>query len=79
MNNYQWWLIKVFALLFIPSFIIDLEIIFCLSSFLILHLIIGFKTIIMDYLQNYTLKIFLVILIRLSNLELLRYTLDFFI
>ena len=79
MNNYQWWLIKVFALLFIPSFIIDLEFIFCLSSFLILHLIIGFKTIIMDYLQNYTLKIFLVILIRLSNLELLRYTLDFFI
>lgn len=79
MNNYQWWLIKVVALLFIPSFLFDLEIIFCLSSFIILHLIIGLKTIIMDYLQNYTLKIFLVILIRLSNLELLRYTLDFLI
>ena len=76
---YQWWIIRVPVLLLIPSLVYDLEILFLLSSFLTLHLILGFKTIINDYLQDLTLKIFLVVLVRLSSLEFLRYILEIFI
>ena len=76
---YQWWIIRVPVLLLIPSLVYDLEILFLLSPFLILHLIVGFKTIINDYLQDLTLQIFLVILVRLLSLEFLRYILEIFI
>lgn len=77
--QYYWWIIRIPVLLLIPSFFFDLEILFMISSFLILHLILGLKTIINDYLQDLTLKIFLVILIRLLSFEILRYMLEIFI
>ena len=76
---YQWWLLRTPVLLFLPSFLYDIEIMFLISPFLILHFTFGLKTIASDYLQNQTLKIFLLTLIRLLNLEFLRYTLEFFI
>ncbi len=77
--QFQWWIIRIPVLLLIPSFFYDFEILFMISSFLILHLILGLKTIINDYLQDLTLKIFLVILVRLLSFEILRYMLEIFI
>ena len=77
--KYQWWIIRTPVLLLIPSFFYDLEILFMISSFLILHLILGLKTVINDYLQDLTLKIFLLILVRLSSFEFLRYLLEIFV
>ncbi len=76
---YQWWLIRIPVILTLPSFFYDIEIFFLISSFLILHLIIGLKTIINDYLQSLTLKIFLSVLVRLSSFEFFRYMLEIFI
>lgn len=76
---YQWWLNRIPVLLLIPSFSYDIEIMFMISSFLILHLTSGLKTVVNDYLHENSLKIFLLILVRLSSLELLRYTLELFI
>ena len=77
--TYQWWLIRVPVLLLIPSFFYDIEVVFLISSFLVLHLTFGLKTIVNDYLHNKTLKIFLSVLVRLTSLELLRYILEIFI
>lgn len=77
--RYQWWLLRIPVLLFLPSLLYDIEIMFLVSPFLILHFTFGLKTVINDYLQNQTLKIFVLTLIRLLNLEFLRYTLEFFI
>ena len=75
----QWWLTRFPVLLIIPSFVYDIEILFLVSSFLILHLTFGLKTVINDYLQNKTLQVFLLILIRLLSFEFLRYTFEIFI
>lgn len=76
---YQWWLVRIPVLLLIPFIFYDMEILFLLSSFLILHLTHGLKTIVNDYLQNYTLKVLLLLLVRLSSFEFLRYMLEIFI
>lgn len=76
---YQWWLIRIPVLMLLPSFFYDLEVIFLINSFLILHLTYGLKTIINDYLQDQTLKLLLIILVRLSSFEFLRYILELFI
>ena len=70
---------RIPVLLLIPSFLYDIEIIFLLSSFLFIHLAIGLKMIIRDYLHNKVSKIFLLVMIRLSSLELLKYSLELLI
>lgn len=76
---YQWWLIRTPVLLFIPSVWYDVEIMFLISPFLILHFTFGLKTVVNDYLHNSTLKILLLVLVRLLSLEFLRYTLELFL
>nr|AYR06583.1 succinate:cytochrome c oxidoreductase subunit 4 [Lithothamnion sp.] len=73
----QWWLSRLPVLLSLPAFFIDIEIFFFLISFIFLHLTIGLKGIINDYLHNKKSKLFLIILIRLCNFEFLRYVLEF--
>jgi len=76
---YQWWLIRIPVILIIPCFFYDTEVLLLVCSFLILHFTIGLKTIVSDYLQNLTIKVYLSVLIRLSSFEFLRYTLEIFI
>lgn len=76
---YNWWIVRIPALLLLPGVIFDLEVLILLNSFLILHLTLGIKTILNDYFDNKTLQIFLLILIRLTSLEFLRYVLEFLI
>jgi len=57
----------------------DIEILFLFSSFLFIHLVLGLKTILNDYLHNKTSKEFLMLLVRLANFEFLRYILEFLV
>jgi succinate dehydrogenase hydrophobic anchor subunit len=79
MSTYNWWLVRVPALLLFPSFVYDLEIMFLIFPFLFVHLTIGLKTTFQDYLHNQTSKILLLVLIRLTSLEFLRYSLELLI
>lgn len=79
MYLYSWWLIRVPVLLVIPFFFYDLEVLFLLSAFLVVHFSLGLSGILNDYLHNKTLKVFLITLIRLLNFEFLRYTLEYMI
>lgn len=60
----------------LPSLFYDLEIIFFIISFLFVHLTIGLKTVLNDYLHSKISKVLLLLLIRLSSLEFLRYILE---
>lgn len=79
MYFYLWWVVRVPVLLILPFLLYDIEILFLLSSFLFVHLLLGLKTILNDYLHNKTSKLFLVLLVRLANFEFLRYILEFLI
>nr|WDA66151.1 succinate:cytochrome c oxidoreductase subunit 4 [Lithothamnion corallioides] len=74
---YQWWILRLPVILILPAFFIDIEIFFLLISFVFLHLTIGLKSIVNDYLHNKKSKLFLIILIRLCNFEFLRYILEY--
>lgn len=73
---YEWWLLRLPGVLIAPALLIDLEIFILLSSFLFLHLTLGLKTIVNDYLHNKKTKIIILKLIWLSNFQFLRYVLE---
>lgn len=77
MYSYVWWVIRIPALLALSFFAYDVEILFLLLSFLFIHFLSGLKTILNDYIHNKTSKIFLFLLVRLTNFEFLRYVLEF--
>lgn len=79
MHFYLWWIVRVPVLLILPFFFYDIEILFLLISFLFVHLLLGLKTVLSDYLHNKSSKILLVLLARLSSFEFLRYILEFLI
>lgn len=79
MQIYYWWIIRIPVILFLPSLFYDFEIIFLIISYIFLHITFGLKTILHDYIHNDFSKIFLTVLIRICNLEFLRYTLEFLI
>jgi len=66
-------------LLFIPSFFYGIEIIFLVTSFFFLHLILGLNAILNDYLHNKTSKTLVITLVRLISFEFLRYILELII
>nr|WDA66137.1 succinate:cytochrome c oxidoreductase subunit 4 [Phymatolithon calcareum] len=74
---YQWWLLRLSVILILPSFFIDLEGLFLLSSFIFLHLTLGLKAIINDYLHDRKSKMLLLTFIKLCSFEFLRYVLEF--
>ena len=79
MYIYQWWLVRIPVLLILPSIFYDIEIFFLLNAFLVVHLTTGLKAVLNDYLHYKNSKIALIILIRISSFEFLRYILEFII
>ena len=74
--NIQYWMLRVVALLLIPSLFVDLEISFFCLAFIFLHIKLGLKTIILDYIHNRKTKVLYLTLLRLSSIEILRYALE---
>ena len=77
--TYTWWIIRISALLTVPSFLYDVEILFLVISFLVIHLTMGLKTIFQDYLHDKTSKVLLITLMRVTSLEFLRSILELLI
>ena len=77
--SYQLWIVKLFAIVAIPFFFYDIEIIFLVCSFLFLHLGSGLKTILKDYFHNFNLIMSISIFLRILNIEFLRYVLELFL
>ena len=77
--SYQLWIVKLFAIIAVPFFFYDIEIIFLICSFLFLHLGSGLKIILKDYFHNFNLIILIMIFLRILNIEFLRYILELFL
>ena len=77
--NLEWIIFRFTILLVFFGFLFDLEIIIALWGFLIFHIGLGLKTIISDYIHIKKIMFVSHILIRISLIEVLRYTLDLFI
>ncbi len=73
---FYWWVIRISVLLLLPSLFYDIEVIFLVTSFLFIHLTLGLKGILSDYLHDKTSKILIIVLVRLTSFEFLRYILE---
>lgn len=70
---------RIPVLLFLPSFFYGIEIIFLIVSFLFIHLTLGLKAVLNDYLHDRNSKTLIIVLIRLTSFEFLRYILELLI
>ena len=65
----KWYFVRVAALLTIPVFILDLEIVFLIQGLLLTHIRAGLESIISDYVHSYITQVFYLSLIRILTLE----------
>lgn len=76
---YNWWIVKFPVLLAGPLLFYDMEIFLFLIPIVFIHLLVGLETILYDYVHNKKTKTLFYNLVRIGNLELLRYFLEFLI
>lgn len=79
MITFQWLIVRVVALFISLTILIDIEMFVVMLSFLIIHISIGLKAIIHDYIHFQKIKLMLLILLRVSAIEISRYVLELFI
>lgn len=79
MFNFQWLVLRLVALLTFFGLLVDLEIIVLVSGFLLLHINMGLKTIIYDYIHIKKIKIISLSLSRIFIVEMARYILELLI
>lgn len=70
MFNFSWLIFRITALLVLIGFIIDVEISLAITGFLLFHVNLGLKTIFSDYVHVKKLKTILLVLVRISTIEL---------
>lgn len=77
--KYYYWLALRLGVIFLSfSYWIDLEIIFIFINFLFLHINIGLKSMLIDYIHIKKLSIFLISLLRVILIINLLYTIELF-
>lgn len=76
---FQWLIVRIVALFISLAMLIDIEMLIVTLSFLIVHISIGLKAIIHDYIHFQKIKLILLILLRVSAIEISRYILELFI
>lgn len=79
MFNIQWLILRLVALFVFLGFLIDIEIILLVSGFLFLHINLGLRAIISDYIHVKKIKLISLILVRISLIEITRYILELLI
>nr|YP_010888154.1 succinate dehydrogenase subunit 4 [Fushitsunagia catenata]WJJ67931.1 succinate dehydrogenase subunit 4 [Fushitsunagia catenata] len=77
MFNSSWLVFRTTALLILVGFIIDIEINFAIIGFLLFHANLGLTAIFSDYIHIKKLKVILLVLVRVSIIELTSYILGF--
>nr|YP_010395103.1 succinate dehydrogenase subunit 4 [Grateloupia elliptica]UQJ72544.1 succinate dehydrogenase subunit 4 [Grateloupia elliptica]UYI31690.1 succinate dehydrogenase subunit 4 [Grateloupia elliptica] len=76
MFDLSWLFLRLAALFTLEGFLIDIEIFALVVGFLFCHVHLGLKTIISDYIHIKKVRLALIILIRISAIELTRYVLE---
>lgn len=79
MFNFQWMVLRLTALFIVLSLLIDIEIFLLISGFLIVHMNLGLRTIVSDYMHLKKFKFISSNLIRISLIEVTRYILELLI
>nr|YP_010395092.1 succinate dehydrogenase subunit 4 [Polyopes affinis]UQJ72533.1 succinate dehydrogenase subunit 4 [Polyopes affinis] len=79
MVTFQWLTVRIVALFISLTILIDIEMLVVMLSFLMIHISIGLKAIIHDYIHFQKIKLMLLILLRVSIIETSRYILELFI
>lgn len=79
LNYLSWWTIRLFPLTAIFGIIFDFELLFLVQGFLLLHIKAGFESIINDYIHSNVLRLIYLILLRILVLEIILYSLEFFL
>nr|YP_010199902.1 succinate dehydrogenase subunit 4 [Gracilariopsis tenuifrons]UAD89962.1 succinate dehydrogenase subunit 4 [Gracilariopsis tenuifrons] len=76
MFDINWLLLRLVTFFILGGILIDLEIFIFLIGFLFLHISLGLKTILNDYIHINKIKIILLVLVRISSIEISRYILE---
>ena len=79
MFSFQWTILRLSALITFVGILIDVEIILLVFGFLLLHISLGLKTIVSDYIHIKKIKFISSTLIRISLIEITRYILELLI
>lgn len=76
MFKIYWLFLRLAGLFVFESILIDIEISILIFGFLSLHMNLGLQTILNDYIHIRKVKIFLLILVRISSIETNKYFLE---
>nr|QJH88476.1 Sdh4 [Pterocladia lucida] len=76
LKKFNWIIIRFVALLILAAFLIDIEFIILNLSFIFLHINLGIKTIVQDYIHVERVNLLSLILIRVCYIELIRYSME---
>nr|YP_011017695.1 succinate dehydrogenase subunit 4 [Dasysiphonia japonica]WQF69518.1 succinate dehydrogenase subunit 4 [Dasysiphonia japonica] len=67
--NYNWFFVRFIGIYFFYSLFFDLELLFLLLNFILLHILNGLFYILFDYIHKKTLSFFLVTLFKIFLIE----------
>nr|YP_009511907.1 succinate dehydrogenase subunit 4 [Gracilariopsis longissima]AXI97834.1 succinate dehydrogenase subunit 4 [Gracilariopsis longissima]UAD89936.1 succinate dehydrogenase subunit 4 [Gracilariopsis longissima] len=76
MFDINWLLLRLVTFFILGGILIDLEIFVFPIGFLFLHISLGLKTILNDYIHINKIKKILLVLVRISSIEISRYALE---
>nr|YP_010199726.1 succinate dehydrogenase subunit 4 [Gracilaria flabelliformis]UAD89684.1 succinate dehydrogenase subunit 4 [Gracilaria flabelliformis] len=76
MFDITWVLTRLGGILFFSGILLDIEIIVLIISLALLHMNLGLRTILTDYIHIEKIKIALLFFIRISSIEISRYLLE---
>nr|YP_010199826.1 succinate dehydrogenase subunit 4 [Gracilaria tikvahiae]UAD89834.1 succinate dehydrogenase subunit 4 [Gracilaria tikvahiae] len=76
MFDVTWLFVRLGGILFVSGILLDIEIIVLVSGLALLHMNLGLRTILTDYIHIEKIKITLLFLVRISSIEISRYLLE---
>nr|YP_009504375.1 SdhD [Gracilaria chouae]AWX65733.1 SdhD [Gracilaria chouae] len=76
MFDIVWIFLRLGGILFFSGILLDVEIVVLISGLALLHMNLGLRTILTDYIHVEKVKITLLFLIRISSIEISRYLLE---
>nr|YP_010199751.1 succinate dehydrogenase subunit 4 [Gracilaria isabellana]UAD89709.1 succinate dehydrogenase subunit 4 [Gracilaria isabellana] len=76
MFDITWLFVRFGGILFVSGILLDVEIIVLISGLTLLHMNLGLRTILTDYIHIEKIKLTLLFLVRISSIEISRYLLE---
>nr|WCH57646.1 succinate dehydrogenase subunit 4 [Hypnea wynnei] len=74
----EWLIIRFSSLLTLCGVVLDLELVFFVIGFLLIHISIGICAILYDYVHIKKIKCVLIFLVKISSIEITRSIMEFF-